>query len=143
MEFILKNNVRFLIVAVILITTFSCCSFVFETNPWVDTNIMFTCGRSMLDEIIIYADIIDHKGPVLYFIYMLAALISSTSYFGIYLIEIMCLTIFLYYSNKISCLVFEKDLNMVMVFTLGILTVSSQVFKFGCSSAEEFMLPIM
>lgn len=57
-------------------------------------------GREILNGKVIYRDLFEHKGPLTYFIHAAAALISETSFLGIYLIEIVSLTVFLIFAYK-------------------------------------------
>ncbi len=49
-------------------------------NDWMDANIFFTMGQSMLGGKVLYRDVFDHKGPVPYLLYGLAALIDYTDF---------------------------------------------------------------
>lgn len=78
------------------------CSPLYPMNDSVDVNCFFTMGRSILHGIVPYRDLYEQKGPVLYFLYALAALISEHSFFGVYLLEIVTFGLFLYFSGKIA-----------------------------------------
>ena len=60
----------------------------YATNFWTDTNIYFTIGRGMRQGLMPYTDLFDHKGPLLYVLYALGALVSDTSFFGVFLLEV-------------------------------------------------------
>ena len=129
--------------AVVLITVFSTCSWLYLLNPWDDANVYMTIGNAMLSGKELYVDIFDHKGPVLFFFHEWAAILSRSSFIGIYLIEIVCCYVYLLYSWKTI-----KTLSLPSgrfrggcVFLLGILTYSSDFFSYG-DSVEEFALPI-
>ena len=64
----------------------------YATNFWTDTNIYFTIGRGMRQGLMPYTDLFDHKGPLLYVLYALGALVSDTSFFGVFLLEVASLT---------------------------------------------------
>ena len=57
----------------------------YPMNDWVDVNCFFTMGKSILHGIVPYAELYEQKGPVLYFMYAIAALISDQSFFGVFL----------------------------------------------------------
>lgn len=82
----------------IMITICSTCSFLFATNGWVDANCLFTVGRSIFHCKVLYRDIIDHKGLYIYVINILGYLLSHRSFLGMYLVEIVFFSIFLYFS---------------------------------------------
>lgn len=133
------------IIAVITITAFSCSSFLYEINPWSDANIFLTIGRGIIDGKIVYADLFDHKGPILYFIYALAAIISNTSFFGVYLLEVICMFFFLYYSFKIYRLFYDQEDLAIYFYLLfmAIIIATSSAFSYGGGSVEELFLPIL
>ena len=51
-------------------------SFLYPLNDWVDVNCFFTVGRGIRHGLVPYLDLYDHKGPLLYYVYALASLIS-------------------------------------------------------------------
>ena len=63
-----------LLLSFIFITICSKASFLYPMQDWVDVNCFFTVGRSMLEGKVVYRDIFEQKGPLLYFIYALIAL---------------------------------------------------------------------
>ena len=127
--------------AVLLVTLFSTCSFLYPLNPWDDANVYMTIGNAMLAGKELYVDIFDHKGPVLFFLHEWAAMLSRSSFVGIYLIEIVCCYFFLLYSLKMMRLFTASTLTIPLTCLLGILTYSSDFFSYG-DSVEEFALPL-
>ncbi|MGX6988461.1 hypothetical protein [Leuconostoc fallax] len=78
------------IILLIILGLFSIgASPVFYTNQWLDTNAMMTMGRAIHEGVLPFRDIIDQRGPVLYGIYALAAFISSTNFFGLFILEVI------------------------------------------------------
>ena len=59
-------------------------SFLYPLNDWVDVNCFFTVGRGITHGMVPYLDLYDQKGPILYFVYALAALISESSFLGVF-----------------------------------------------------------
>ena len=112
----------------------------FPMNDWVDVNCFFTMGKSILHGIVPYRDLYEQKGPVLYFLYALAALISQRSFFGVYLLEVVCFGFFLYYCEKIAGLYLKKSLSTyVAVAVLAAVIPVSPAFAHG-GGAEELTL---
>lgn len=147
----MKHGFLFLFAAV-LITVFSTCSFLYPLNPWDDANVYMTIGNAMLSGKELYVDIFDHKGPVLFFLHEWAAMLSRSSFIGIYFVEIVCCYFYLLYSWKILSMWRKKESlaqegevwrgsGVFGVFLLGILTYSSDFFAYG-DSVEEFALPL-
>ena len=59
----------------------------FRTNPWDDSNAMLTMGRSLINGIVPYKDVIDQRGPFLYALFGLGALLKSTSFLGVFFLQ--------------------------------------------------------
>lgn len=116
-------------------------SFLYHMNDWYDANCYFTIGRGMLKGKILYQDLFDQKGPLLFFLHMIAAMISSRTFFGVFLLEVFSFTIFLYYAQKTVCLFLKKEYNLYFlpIFCCTIFTLPA--FSHG-DSAEEFCLPL-
>ena len=91
--------------AVLITTLFSTCSFLYPLNPWDDANVYMTIGNAMLSGRELYVDIFDHKGPVLYLMHEIAAILSRDSFVGIYLVEIFCSFIF---CKMVFCIIINK-----------------------------------
>ena len=69
-------------VSAVFVALASKCSFLYPFNDWVDANIFFTMGKGMMNGRVLYRDLYDHKGPLLYFIHGIAYLISNKSFLG-------------------------------------------------------------
>lgn len=128
----------FLAAAYLLICSKS--SPLYPMNDWVDVNCFLTMGKSLLEGLVPYRDLYEQKGPVLYFVYALVALVSRRSFFGVYLLEVLTYGLFLYYSGKIASL-YLKDavLIRILVAIEGALIVISRAFSHG-ASVEEMCL---
>ncbi len=112
----------------------------FPMNDWVDVNCFFTVGKSMLQGVVPYRDLYEQKGPVLYFLYAVAALISSKDFFGVYLLEVAAYGLFLYFSGKIAMLYLGKSaMTYLIVAILAVVLPISPAFAHG-GGAEELML---
>ncbi len=125
----------------VAVTICSKCSPLYPLNNWDDANCFFTVGKSMLHDRTLYQDIFEQKGPLLYFIYAAAYLISDNSFFGVYLLEIAAGFFYLLLCAKTMLLLCEKR----VLFLLPLLTLtvySSPAFEQG-GSAEEFCLPLL
>lgn len=136
------RNFSLFLFAVLLITLFSTCSFLYPLNPWDDANVYMTIGNAMLGGKELYVDIFDHKGPVLFFLHEAAAVLSRNSFVGIYLVEIVCCYFFLLYSLRTMRLFSSSTYTFPLTLLLGVTTYSSDFFSYG-DSVEEFSLPIL
>lgn len=131
-----------LIISFIGITICSECSFLYPMNYWVDANAFFTVGKSMLHNLVPYLDLFEQKGPLLYLIYMIGAIISEKSFIGVYFLEIISYSVTLYYISKIICLYLDKKyIYLILPLFLSII-LTSKYFSYG-GSAEGFILPFL
>ena len=70
-------------------------SFGYPINDWSDANIYFTIGKGMTRGQVVYRDLYDHKGPLLYALHALCALVSFDDFTGVYLMEMLFAAAFL------------------------------------------------
>ena len=129
--------------ATVTITFVSTCSPLYPFNPWDDTNCFFTIGRSMIHGKVLYRDVFDHKGPFLFFIYALTALVSDTSFTGPWLLECIMASIYSVFAWKIAKLFVtpSKYAIALMPLFLGVVY-TSRLFNFG-GNAEEICFPLL
>ena len=129
--------------AVLTITFVSTCSPLYPFNPWDDANCFFTIGRGMVKGRILYKDLFDHKGPLLYFVYALTALISGRSFIGAWIAECIMAGVFAVYSWKTVKLFVSTSKNSVLLIPVFIAVVyTSKMFNFG-GNAEELCFPLI
>ena len=116
----------------------------YPTNDWVDVQCFFTVGRGILQGKMPFLDLYEQKGPILYLFFALAAMISGESFLGVFLLEVVCLGLFLYIGTRIAALWVEDAvwplflLPPVLALCIGI----SPAFSHG-GSAEELFLPVI
>ncbi len=130
-----------LLTAVITITICSKSSPIYPLNDWVDSNCFLTVGKSMLHGLVPYRDLLEQKGPLLYMLHALAALVSDTSFLGVYFLEVAACFFYLYFGLKIIRLWLPRA-NVAAVSPLAALVYASSAFAHG-DSAEEFCLPLL
>lgn len=119
----------------------SACSFLYAWNDWVDSNIFLTMGKSVLHGKVLYKDLYEQKGPILYFMHTFAYLITGNNFHGVYFWQILATTFFMFFSYKI--LMLFSDRKVLFLFPiLAAFIYSSHNFKFG-DCAEEFCIPFM
>ena len=129
-----------LLLSFIILLITSKCSFLYPFNDWVDANAFFTVGKSMFKGVIPYKDIFEQKGILLYFIYGIGSLISYKNFYGVFILEVFSLSIFLYYAHKIFSVFLDKKYSIILLPILGCLITTSYTFVHG-GSCEEFSLP--
>ncbi len=117
-------------------------SFLYPLNDWVDVNCFFTVGRGIRHGLVPYLDLYDQKGPLLYYVYALASLISETDFLGVFLIEVILFAVFLFYSGRIAEVLSGQTVSCWFACAaVGIGVPLSPAFSHG-GSAEEFFLPV-
>ena len=135
-----ENYLILLLISFFVLCVFSTSSFLYNINPWSDANIFFTIGRGILHGKKLYIDLFDHKGPLLYLIYVFAAIISETSFVGVLVIEVISFSFFLLLTQKLLSIYKEGKYYFSLLF-ISILICTSNAFNYGGGSAEEFILP--
>lgn len=113
----------------------------YPLNDWVDANCYMTVGRAMTEGKRPYCDLFEHKGPLLYMLHAAAALISESSFFGVFLFEVLACIWFLY----LSCRLFRRFTGNSSLWAIpftAMTVYSSYTFSHG-DSAEEFCLPLI
>ena len=137
---------RFLFACLAAFSVLAVCSkssFLYPMNDWVDVNCFFTVGRGILHGLVPYRDLYEQKGPLVYFLFALAGQISESSYLGVYLLEGICFSWFLYLGGRIAeTLSGQKNAYWISAALLAVLIPITPAFSHG-ASAEEFFLPVL
>ncbi|HOV69672.1 MAG TPA: hypothetical protein PLZ84_05060 [Clostridia bacterium] len=109
-------------------------------NDWNDSNAFFTMGKGMMNGKVLYRDLFEQKGPLLYFIHGLAYLISPRSFLGVFVFETLSFAVFLFFAHKIINLYLNRNYSFFILPVASYIILITQSFHFG-DSAEEFGLP--
>lgn len=145
-EMMIKNRIsaaEMIFIAVTGIVTILICSKsspLYPINDWVDANTYLTIGRAMHEGVVPYRDLYEQKGPILYFLHA-AALISDSSFFGVFIIESVACIVFLAASY---CILQNSGCQrpLVLIPLISMIIYSSGAFCHG-DSAEELCLPML
>lgn len=142
MKFIKDNIFYFycLLVAFCFLSLTSKNSFLYPFNDWVDANAFFTVGKSMFNGVTLYKDIFEQKGPLLYVIYGIGYLLSNTTFHGVFILEVLFFSIFLFYIYKLISLFINKRFSFIIIPILTFLLTTCNAFVQG-GSCEEFCFP--
>lgn len=130
------------LMAALLLLLCSMCSPLYPINIWDDANCLLTVGRAMKEGRVLYRDIYEQKGPLLYLIHMLAAMIADRSFFGVFLFEVASMTAVLFFARKLMRLWVGKHSAWAGTILFGACVLVSRSFARG-DSAEEFCLPFL
>ena len=117
-------------------------------NDWYDANGYFTMGKGLMNGRVLYVDLIDGKGPFLYFIYGLAWLFDNTGFFGVYLFQAMFVSISIIYVYRISQLFIENEQIALLIAIISPAPMLIQRFyslgyNFGGGGPDEFARSLM
>lgn len=114
----------------------------YPINDWSDANIYFSMGKGMADGQVIYRDLYDHKGPLIYALHALCALVSPLSFTGVFVLECLCAAAFLTIVYRLLELYGVRWLLWPAVTFIAVAVYSSYSFQQG-DSAEELCLPLV
>ena len=137
-----KTPLCLLLLATVLITLFSCCSWIYPLQPHDDANWFMAIGKSMLSGKLLYTDVHDQKGPIIFFLHEWAAALSSRTFLGIYLFEILCAFGYLLFSYRTMRLFARHGISLITTCVVGVLTYTTDFMNYG-DTVEEFSLPIL
>ncbi len=143
------SHVLFLLVfSLLVLLVCSATSPLYQSHDWTDANTYLTMGRGLLKGAVPYRDLFDHKGPVLYAIYALGALLDPKGFGGVFLLQWAGLLGTLWCLFRIGRLFVQEGRALVcacvapvFLFTAGIYYLP-QNLDYGGGSAEEFCLPL-
>lgn len=128
--------------AILFLTVCSKNSFLYVFNNWDDPHSFFTMGKGMANGYIIYKDLFEQKGPIIYAMHAIAYIISNRTLIGVFLFEILSFTVFLYFISEIMSLYVRKVHALWGIPLISFVILSSYVFIAG-DSAEEFCMPLL
>lgn len=111
-------------------------------NDWVDSNAFFTMGKGMVNGKVLYRDLFEQKGPLLYFIHAISYLISNKTFLGVYIAEVVSFSIFLFYCYKIISLYLQRKYSFISLPLIAAIVLNLLSFCHG-DSAEEFCIPLL
>ena len=88
-----RERVRILLLCLVIAAAalFFCSksSPAYPINDWSDANIYFSAGKGMLAGRVMYRDLYDHKGPLIYALHALCALACPADFTGVWVLEIL------------------------------------------------------
>lgn len=124
--------------------TISCKnSFLYDFNDSFDVQTFVTTARCMLRGDVLYRDVFDVKGPLLYFFYMLGLLIDSSTFRGIFVLESILFMIFSILCYFIAGIYVEnKALRVAVAGITSFVSTTSYSFM-GGGQCEELVLPVL
>lgn len=137
-----RRALWYLAIAAAVLLLCSKSSPLFAFNDWMDANIFFTMGKSMFSGKVLYRDVFDHKGPVLYLLYGLGSLADRTGFTGVFALEVLSLALFLALGVRTAAVLCGRALHPAWAALPAAAIASSRAFFHG-GSAEELLLPFL
>lgn len=137
----MKSRAFWLCFACTVVALFFCSSnsILYGRSDWTDVNLFMTVARGMHDGKVVYRDLYDQKGPVLFFVYYLLGFLSE-GYWPVWLLEVFTYTLFVYYGYCIACLFLDNRYARIgIVPVLSFCPVVTTGFFRG-GSLEEMVL---
>ncbi|MDR2408725.1 MAG: hypothetical protein LBE13_11525 [Bacteroidales bacterium] len=105
--------------------------------PGIDSNVFIYCAQRILEGKIIYKEVFDHKGPLLYIFNILGILLGKGNPSGIWFVELISLFVSSLYIYKSISLFWRRDIAFFS--TLSCLLFFTSVFDHG-NYAEEYSI---
>ena len=131
-----------LLVAFACLLVCSKSSPLYPINDWTDANAFLTSGKGMLAGRVMYRDLYEHKGPLLYALHALCALVDGAGFTGVFMLEVLAAALFLLAAYRLLALYGVGRSALFALPVIAALTYSSFSFQQG-DSAEELCLPLL
>lgn len=143
-KFYVKSNYKQIIGLCLFsfIFVFFCskCSPLYYFNSYCDPHIYFSVGKGVFNDKVLYRDVFDHKGPLIFLLYGIAYLISNTDFNGVFLLESLSLFLTLLYVYKTGLLFLIRK----KAFLLSLIFAVILFMRTGDGgSADEFIVPFI
>ena len=114
----------------------------YPINDWTDANAYLSCGKGMLAGRVMYRDLYEHKGPLLYALHALCCLVDSRTFWGVFLMETLAGALFLMAVYRTLALYGARQSALIALPPVAVLIYASLSFQQG-DSAEELCLPLL
>ena len=116
------------------------CSLLYPINSHVNQNCFFTVGRAWMNGMVPYRDLFEQKGPLLYLVYGAGSLVSRGGFFGIFLIELVSGSAFLYLIYR-TCGLYARKRTPAVIPAAALAVYTAKSFSTG-GGPEELCLPL-
>lgn len=118
------------------------CSVLYPFNDWPDINTFFTMGKGMLHGKVLYADMVDQKGPYVFALFALGYALSHTTFHGVFVLEWLFMCFSLYQIYRIISLYTTHSDRYLWIYPIFCSAIAgSKSFVHG-GSVEEFFICI-
>ncbi|MBW1605084.1 glycosyltransferase family 39 protein [Lactobacillus sp. Sy-1] len=131
-----------LLLSFLVMLFLSTSSPLYAVNPSPDANIMMTVGKGFLHGLMPYQNLFDNRGPLIYLLYSLAALVSYHSFILIYILESLLLFFDLTISYFILRLFMRRRLAYPLALFIIPLMFNEYFFQHG-DTPESIVIPFL
>lgn len=121
---------------------FTSSSPLFDAKQGQDENIYYSVATGMANGLDLYKDMFDHKGPVFFFIYTLAYLVSPGEFTGVYLLEVIMLSLSVFMVYKLTRL-YTGDIASIVAAFISIPLLFNQSYTREGGSLEQMYISLM
>lgn len=113
-------------------------------NDYCDANVMFTIGRGIVNGKVPYRDLIDRKGPVVYFLHAIGAVISPRTFTGVWILEWISCFFVLVLGIRIRKILdpVSNKLSGILVLPLSAALYFTPSYLYG-DNPESFCIPLI
>lgn len=136
-----SHLVYLFLTALITIALCSKSSILYPFNDAADGNCFLTVGKALINGKVLYRDIIEQKGPYIYFLHSLAAMVSEKTFLFVFVIEIISAFLFLCIIYK-TVRLFNRNIPIGVIALFAAL-IFSQGGLFHGDEIEELCLPFL
>lgn len=131
-----------LVISFLLLMTCSANSFLYKFNDWCDLNWYITVGRGMDAGKVMYRDLFDQKGPLLYLLFSVFCLFKNP-YLATWFFEVISYSFYLYFIFRLASRLLNNTYSLLATILVGFLTAGTIFFNAGGGAVEEYFLPII
>ena len=114
---------------------------IYTFNSHCDFNWFVTMGRGLVAGKVPYRDLFEHKGPITYFVFAVAALFPSYQ-IAIWLIEIFCISLFLFFAYRIARKFLSPWFSLAVIPLMMMVLATNFCRALNGACVEEYCLPI-
>lgn len=134
------RNGCFGLIAVIMPLLFNENSPLYRYNHWTDANYYFTVGRGVAHGEVMYQQLFDQKGPLLYFLHAFAAWLTPGHYWGMLPFTMVSLWLSLILAYRLASQYLPPLAATIVTCIFGLCIFTPALYRRG-DSAEELCLP--
>ena len=134
-----KLNYAILFLLMIVLGIFMLNSFpIFNKEYSTDSSVFQVMAKGMLNHKVIYKDLFDHKGPIVYFINLIGIIIGDK--LGLFIVEMVFLYISIIYIYKTAKLLLKECSSIVYIIICMAYCLLSFTYFQGGNLTEEYSI---